>query len=214
MMVGNSGGSLPRRRICELVTRYELEPNLRDLFVEGSRDQSVYNWYFRQSGCRNVGVFPVASIDVTPETLNAHGLGSGNRARLTAVALELDRQFTSVLQFVRCVADSDFDFILRSQTLASHLLYTDYTSMDLYAYEEEVLRKVLCLGFAAPETEIEPLLVSMTRVLRQLFIIRAANERLNWGMTLLPFTRCCEIPGAQIIFERNEFVERCLVSCL
>ena len=63
-----------------------------------------------------------------------------------------------------------------------------------------------------PETEIPTLLDSMSPILEDLFIIRAANQKLDWGMTLVPFTRCCDIDGPKIIFDKNDFIDRCLNS--
>ena len=146
MNLTDNGSALPRRTISELITRYELEPDLRDIFVEGPRDRRFYSWYFRRCGYKDSEVLEIDLVEITRETLEAYGLGSGNRARVIALALELDSRFTSVLRFVRCIADSDYDFVLASRIWARHLYYTDYTSVDLYAYEKELLSKVLCLG--------------------------------------------------------------------
>ena len=203
---------LPRRTIDDLIARYQLEPDLSDLFVEGPRDRGVYSWYLQNAGCKHVAVFEIELVDIPPGVLISHGLASGNRARVIALALELDNQFPTVLPYVRCIADSDFNFIFESRIDVNHLLYTDYTSLDLYTYDEDLLKKVLWLGFNVPETEIPPLLDSMSPILQDLFIVRAANQRLNWGMTLVPFTRCCKIDGQRVIFDKNDFVDRCLNS--
>ena len=212
MILETNNGSLPRRTIEEIITRYQLEPDLRDLFVEGPRDRDIYRWYLRQCGYRDVSVFQIDTVEVTRTTLDFHGFGNGNRARLVALAFELDTQFEAVLQFVRCIADSDFDFILGFHGDKPHLLYTDYTSVDLYTFEEQLLKRVLCLGFTHSEARVESLMESITPILMEMFIIRAANGRLDWGMTLPDFTRCCEIHGSRINFDRDVFVNRCLDS--
>ena len=151
-------------------------------------------------------------MQLTRELLDSYGLRNGNRSRLIGLALELDSRFVSGLQFVRCIADSDFNFIFQRGSRPTHLLYTDYTSVDLYTYEEELLERVLCLGFTHSKEQVALLLDSMTPILLWLFVIRAANERLGWGMTLPPFTRCCSIQGSRITFDGNDFVSRCLDS--
>ena len=210
MTSADDRSALPRRTINELVTMYELEPDLRDIFVEGPRDRTFYSWYFRRCGYKDSKVLEIDFVEITRETLEAYGLGSGNRARVIALALELDSRFTSVLRFVRCIADSDYDFVLASRIWARHLYYTDYTSVDLYAYEEELLSKVLCLGFNHSEHQVRSLLESITPILLEVFTIRAANEKLTWGMNILEFTRCCKVQGSRIIFDRDVFVKRCL----
>ena len=94
-------------------------------------------------------------------------------------------RFPSVLESVRCIADSDFDFVLSSRKTSAHLLYTDYTSVELYTYDKDFLSKVLLLGFNIPESDTQSLFDSMTLVLQELFIVRASNQSLNWGMRLV-----------------------------
>ena len=212
MTSGNDNSSLPRRTIGELLTRYVLEPNLRDLFVEGSRDRSLYDWYLRKCAYKDVAVFAVDSVEITQETLELHGLGNGNRSRLIGLALELDGQFPVGLKFVRCVVDSDFDFIFESSIHSTHLLYTDYTSVDLYTFEEDLLEKVLTLGFTFSTAQVRTLSDAMTPILQELFIVRAANEKLGWSMTLPRLPRHCKIEGLRINFDRNGFVNGYLDS--
>ena len=203
---------LPRHRISELVTKYRLEPSIRDLFVEGPGDQNIYSWYLETSGCKLLKVSTIEWVEISKDILISHGLASGNRDRVIALALELDSQFSHVLGYVRCIADSDFDFVLNARKSANHLLYTDYTSIDLYTCSEDLLRKLFRLGFNIPDSEIGPLLDSLFSILQDVFIIRAANEKLGWDMTPVRFTRCCEINVPAITFDRNKFINRYLMS--
>ena len=205
-------GCLPRRTVDELATRYELEPELRDLFVEGPRDTSIYRWFLQTSGYTKVSIFEIETVEVPPATLSNYGLRGGNRDRLIVLALALDNSLDGTLPFVRCIADSDFNFVFESQRSAKHLLYTDYTSVDMYSYDEMLIEKVLCLGFNCSNECPSTFLSSITPILLELFIVRAANERLNWCMRLPKFIKCCSIRGSWIEFDRDEFVTRCLNS--
>ena len=203
--------SIPRRTIDELIARYELAPELRDLFVEGPRDRGFYSWCLEKLGYKQVTVFEIDAVDIPREVLAFHGLRSGNRSRVIALALELDEQF-SLLEHVRCIADSDFDFIFAFRTFANHLLYTDYSSMDLYSLNDEILEKVLRLGFNIPKADVQILIESMIPILEDLFVVRAANQKLNWGMALTPFTRCCNVNGSVVTCDVDDFITRCLDS--
>ena len=203
---------LPRRAIHELIARYELEPDLRDLFVEGPSDRRLYSWYLETSQCKHVTLFDIDTIEIPLDILMSHGLTSSNRARVIALALELDGQFSPELRYVRCIADSDFDVVLGARNCANHLWYTDYTSVDLYTCDAYLLGKVLQLGFNIPKMELDELLPSMLSVLRELFTIRASNQKLEWGMVFVPFTRSCKIRGSDIIFDRNNFIRKYLNS--
>ena len=212
MTQSKSKQGLPRRTISELVTRYRLEPDLRDLFVEGPRDREIYGWYLETSGCKLLTAFTIESVEISTDLLDSYGLASGNRNRVVALALELDKNFSPALRHVRCVADRDFDFILNVHKCARHLLYTDCTSVDLYTCHENLLRKVFRLGFHIPDLEIAEFFDSLISVLQDVFVIRAANERLGWGMTPVSFTKCCEVNGPVITFDKNKFISRYLIS--
>jgi hypothetical protein len=46
-----------RRTLAELTTRYEFEPDLRDLYVEGATDRHFLVWFFLTSGASRVAVY-------------------------------------------------------------------------------------------------------------------------------------------------------------
>ena len=208
----NNAGPPPRRTIQELIVRYRLEPDLRDLYVEGSQDKRIYDWYFKETTNGNVSVFKIESVEVGQETLDSYCLRGGNRNRIIALALELDRQFPKILPHVRCLADSDFDFLLASRTDAGHLLYTDYTSVDMYTYNRAILGKVLLLVFDQTKPDMQSLMQSMSSTLNELFLIRASNEALDWRMRFVSFVKSCTFDGALIAFDRSDFLKRLLSS--
>ena len=201
---------IPRREIDELVARYRLEPTLRDLYVEGVRDQRIYERYFKDMGRRDVSVFQSGSIEVDRGTLAFHFLGEGNRNRVLALALELDRLFPTTLARVRCIVDSDFNFVLQCSITSNHLLQTDYTSVDLYACDRELFVQDQIWGLGLDEEDVEELFAWMVPILKEVFVIRACNQALAWGMAILVLTRCCSIVNSDVEFRRDDFVRRCL----
>lgn len=207
----NSEG-IPRRTVKELIAKYKLEPDIQDLYVEGVRDRNIYNWYLKSTGRSDVTLVEIQLVEISKECLESHGLDGGNRNRVIALSLELDGCFPKTLSYVRCIADSDFDYVLKSGRTSLHLIYTDYTSVDLYAYDRNLFVKLLMLGFNCPQGEIVPLLASMAVVLRDLFAMRAANEALKWKMTMVPFTRHCKVNGPDIVLDREAHMASQLTS--
>ena len=179
MTTVNNTADLPRWTIDELVARYEYEPSTCELFVEGLRDQHFYKWYLKEVGKGHVSVLHIDSVDITEGDLESLELSAGNRNRVIALALLLDSLLATTHPCVRCVADSDFDFVLQSRIWSSHLVYTDYTSIELYSYDRNVLIKTLSLALNIGEGETELLQNNMSLILRELFIVRAANQRLK-----------------------------------
>lgn len=200
----------PRRTLEELEVRYRLEPNLVDVYVEGPRDKSLYSWFFDKTGCGTAIVYEVDTVEIDAEIVRSHSLEHGNRGRVIALTLELDRYFPETLNGVRGVADSDYNFVLGTSVSARHLLYTDYTSPELYMWKQDTLGRILALGFMVPRDNVLPIFESVSKLLQELFIIRAATKRLGWGTKLVEFIRCCTIDGPRIAFDRATFVERYL----
>ena len=131
-----------RRRIEEWAVLYELEPTLRDVFVEGPSDRAFISTVLAHCGLDSVKVYEIDAVDVPSELLGRHGLRDGNRSRVIATAMELERTCTLVLtNRVCCVADADCEAGRTPEIRASLLLYTDYASMDLYAYSSTTLER-------------------------------------------------------------------------
>ena len=201
-----------RRTIDELKMRYVLEPDLRDLYVEGPQDKGLLEWYLNQLGHSDITVIEINHVAIERELLNHHGLPGGNKNRLIALALELDKSFGNTIPTVRCVVDADFDFILSPTSSAYHLLRTDYTSLDLYSFNETSLTKVIAVGLNIQGQNSELILCNLSPVLKDLFIIRAANTVLGWSMRWIRFTRHCRLGGDEIHFDRAQFVTNYLVN--
>ena len=206
MSMHQVGGLLPK-----LNALYSLEPRLRELFVEGLTDQRFYERLLGEYGINDVKVRYIGLIEIGDDILDAHGLAHGNKGRVTALALTLDSRFARTLSFVRCIVDADFDYICDTFVRARHLLYTDYTSVELYTANAHTVRKAITLlGFDVSNADIQSLMASLTKALRELFVMRAANQQLGWGMKFVIFTRCCEIVDRSIVFDRVLATERYL----
>ena len=65
--------SQERRTIAELVARYELEPTLRDVYVEGRFDSAVLTWLFRERGCVDAVVYEIDPLRDSGRSFNLPG---------------------------------------------------------------------------------------------------------------------------------------------
>ncbi|MBU1633336.1 hypothetical protein KJ762_02365, partial [bacterium] len=97
-----------RRTLEEIHALYQVEPELRDLYVEGSSDKCFFDWYIESTGEANVTVYPIELIDIPDEILQKHSLPSGsNKARLIALSYEVAS--SPAAAGVMCIADRDYD---------------------------------------------------------------------------------------------------------
>jgi len=203
---------IERRTIDELATRYILEPELRDIYVEGPRDKKLFKWFLNKSEFNNIEIYEINSIDISDDLINTLGLQSGNRDRLIALSVELERFLPISIKYVLCIADSDFDFLLGRKYGPRYLLYTDYTSIEIYFYYEQIIEKILLFSVHRDTIEIPALMEILTEILQELFIIRSANEKLGWGLTWVDFIKNCKIKNGLIEFDVRKFIEKYLLK--
>src|SRR5260370_38082500 len=78
-----------RRTVEELVARYELERDIRDLYVEGRTDACVISWFLRTNGISDVVVYEIATVDVPLRILSKNGQRNNNIGKVESLALEL-----------------------------------------------------------------------------------------------------------------------------
>lgn len=201
---------IERRTIDELVTRHILEPELRDIYVEGPSDKILFKWFLNKNECNNIEIYEIDSIDINDDLINTLALQSRNRDRLVALSVELERFLPISIKYVLCIADSDFDFLLGRKYGSRYLLYTDYTSIEIYFYYEQIIEKILLFGARRDTIDIRALMENLTEILQELFIIRSANEKLSWGLIWVDFIRNCKIKNRLIEFDVRKFIEKYL----
>ena len=195
-----------KRTLSEVLTLYELEPDLKDLFVEGSTDKSFIEWYLRAGGITSVTVYSIGVVDIPDDVLLEHGLPTGsNRSRVLALACELSAQHPMGLR-VLCLADRDFEDYRPSEIDKRYVLFTDGNALDLYAFTPSNMLKFTAVALGGLRAPAQTLMALLTDVLQQVFAVRLANELLGWGMEWVPFARYVEIEGATVSLRRDALI--------
>ena len=167
-----------KRTIEELSTLYFFEPDVCDIFVEGTTDKFFIEWYLRRKGHSNVAVYPIDVIAISEDVLVANGLSTrSNRAKVIALSCELARQQVKCRQ-VMCVIDRDSDDAGDHTDANPHLYVTDGNSMELYALTPAVIEKFLLVALAGFPIAATNLISSLTPNLETIYVIRQSNERL------------------------------------
>src|SRR5262245_2279213 len=112
-----------RRSIAELITRYELEPALRDIYVEGDRDWFFLRWFFQSIGCRIPVVYMIEATVNVPTRLLRQAGASGNRGRVIALCMEMEATLPPIARNVRGLVDKDYSELLGVMPSSRFLLY-------------------------------------------------------------------------------------------
>jgi hypothetical protein len=207
-----------RRKLDELVARYELEPSLHDVYVEGLTDKCIIQWFLDKSNLdtKNCAVYEIDTVDIPTDRLFALGLNDSNRSRVIFLAFQLQRLVETSLPHVVCIADRDFDDLIGSSSIESELLlFTDYTSIEMYLFDSNIIKKFLRLALGKDDLEAVNILTNISPTLKEMFLLRAANQSLSYGMEWLEsnaLRRCFKKirKGAKLEFDSNDFVDKYL----
>ena len=199
-----------RRTIAELLARYDLEPSLRDVYVEGPSDRTLVELALPAFVRGNqVRAYEIDTVDVPLSLLDSRSLPNGNKGRVLALADELAARTTRDLRRnAVCLADLDLDGILGRCRDYRLLVYTSGLSLDLVLAEPVVLDKLLSLvllGFPQPATT---LLDNMFPILNERLLHRLAAEEVGLGVEPPALDKLCVFDGQTIEFRCDEFVRR------
>jgi len=163
--------SVEKRLISELVTMYSLEPELNDIYVEGPSDKCLINRYLKKND-RNINIVEINDIDFSELYVDKPELKSNCKNKIIELSNQLEINFTNSLEKVICIADRDFDDFLNKIVINSYLNYTDYSSIELYFFNENSLNNFfndILHGFPVKTKDVIPQLKS---VLNDIFNIK------------------------------------------
>ncbi|MBC6432891.1 hypothetical protein FM036_19965 [Nostoc sp. HG1] len=204
-----------RRTLDELVTKYELEPDLCDIYVEGKTDKLLIEWFLDQKEHQGFVVYEIDPVEIPAQILFEQGLKDNNRSRVIALALYIQDKLSEIPLHLTCIADKDFDLLFGKEYQCDLLLFTDYSCLEMYLFNEVLLDKYLRLGLRLSQPRAREVLNQLSRVLEDLFLIRATNEALELNMTWLgKFSDCCELDknNNPVQFDLKTFITKYLDS--
>lgn len=203
---------MPLRLIEELVALYRLEPTVRDVFVEGAADRSIVAWFLKKEGRPTATVRGIDCIEVPNDLLAKYELNGGNRSRVIALGKELSSRLGQETLQVTAIVDNDFDRLLDADQGCGLILSTDYTCMEMYYLDREIVSKYFRVTLQREEFEADVALARYRDILREVFLIRAANDALGLCLSIIDFDRCLAKDGDGFIFERDKYITNLLTS--
>lgn len=175
---------LARRTIQELVARYELEPSLDDVYVEGTFDREVIASTFG-TDTKGRAIYEIETVDIPLAILASHGLTSGNKQRVIALARELAK-IRSKCAYV-CLVDKDLDHWFGRLEAIDRLKWCPYCSIELHFFSIPILNDLLVITCNARIPSIDLLVHSMSGVLTELYLMRLADRYLSCDLRWIPF---------------------------
>ncbi len=202
-------GSIPRRTIDELVIRYKLEPELRDVYVEGDFDRSLIEWFIDGINSAGVKVYKIETVEVPSEIVDAVTRREGNKGRVIALAKEIESR-TGIDLNILCIVDSDLDEHLTEIVEGRYICRTDYSCMESYLYDQEIVERLFILYFGIAEDKAADFLCDSGAILLDLYLVRLVKYLLAPGISWMDPRKCMMESNGQLVLDLEEFVRRLL----
>ena len=200
---------IPRRTVDELLARYTLEPNLRDVYVEGDLDRRILEWFFSKIKAIDVKVYEINSVEIPSDIVPALRGATGNKGRLIALCNVLEREIIEDLNII-CLIDLDFDEILNRVFDCKYILSTDYPGIEIYLFNHNILEKFFLMVFGKGGNTTERFLEDVVPILQSLYVVRVTKEVLAPSMVWVDHSRCLRVDGGRLLFDWEEYVRRTL----
>lgn len=171
---------VPGVEIDEIYAKYELHPLLMDIYVEGEFDRDWLNHFLHQRGLSGeISIFTIDGVEVPNHFIAENGLKLGsNKHRLLALAKLLSARLRKISTNVSCLIDADLDRLLENLIEERHLIYTDFTCLEMYCLNGETIRKFLKLACNLENENVEEFLQLVAKIVPSQFCIRGVNEKL------------------------------------
>ena len=198
-----------RRSIEELVTRYLFHPELRDLYVEGDRDVGLFRWFLGTQSSNAAVVYSIETVDVPASKVSTFELDAeGNKMRVIALSLELDRLLPPDCRVAFCCVDKDFQDYDKIAIENRYLLFTDFSCLECYALSEGPLLRFcqMYLGMKVSPDDV----TDLVSILSLVFFVRYAKRKhapnLHW---FNDFTEFCKLDSDRnVTIDRQAYITR------
>jgi hypothetical protein len=125
-----------RRKINELLAKYELEPDLDDVYVEGITDKNLIDKAHKHLGLHRP-VFAIDDIEVPDATVLSQGLTSGNKQRVISLSRALSLPIGSKAVFL---VDKDLDLLLGINHAIGNIVYSKYSDIENAFFTDAIIR--------------------------------------------------------------------------
>jgi len=200
--------SAERRTINELLARYDLEPELQDVIVEGEYDCDLLRSSIASSST-NVLFYSIDTIDVPNSVLTKYSLTSGNKQRVLAFAKEMEANLQGEFSYI-CLTDRDLDpWFGKLEVIRNHR-WTTYSSLEMHFVNREFVSHLLYDVCRVKMDDFSAIYESSIQLLKMYFSFRCTAKELSLDFTTIPIKKCVSKKDGTLYFEFDEFIQKSL----
>lgn len=192
-----------RWSIEELLVRYDLEPQLADVFVEGSFDKEVLSQIFSQPS-QETAFYEIDTVNVPRELLVHYGLTSGNKQRVIALSRELESLDEHAR--VRCLVDRDLDHWFDELVDSVRLRWTQFCELESHFISAEIVTELVIKTANAKVTDADALIESLYETLKSLYALRLADREHALSLKWVALKKYLTREGDALKFDTERYM--------
>jgi len=192
-----------QRTIEEIEALYQLENNIKDLYVEGESDKYFLEWQLKQMGVTNLNINMISSIFIPSEYLLKKNYENNNRDRILFLIDRLNGN-KNIAKY-KGIIDKDILSYTRGLPNIDNILTTDYSCVEMYAYNDDVITKINDTGFSHKIKNNLFLLIN--EILKYSSSVRILEKRTNILINKLSFDRYIECENKFLEFKKQKYLK-------
>lgn len=190
---------IDRWTLDELVTRYELEPEIKDIFVEGATDQRIVKWVLSNLQITQFQVYEINSIDVYVSE-------GGNKSKIISSAKKINEKIDTANN-IAFVADADADYVESEFDLAPQLFFTDFACLEAYTISTTHLADFAATFFGEASIFSSNVVSGIFESLRFLFAVRVCSYRIDRD-PIVSFKKNLRVSESDVSIEQENYIRK------
>jgi hypothetical protein len=191
-----------RKSIESLITLYRLEVDVKDLYVEGKSDKYFLEWHLKNMGVTQPDIYTIEDIHIPSDDLSKNGYENNNRDRILLLVSCLNDN--KCIGKYKGIIDRDILSFINKLPLAENILTTDYSCLEMYAYNDDVMTKINDTGLSHRiRDNIYPVINEIIKIGSS---IRIFEKKEKLQISKLAFDRYVECKHKLLDFKREKYL--------
>lgn len=194
---------IDKRKFEAVIAKYELEKDLKDIYVEGEEDRRFYTNHYKQGDKHFIDISSIDFSSQKPE-LERSDLENGNRDKIIYLLNCLKDEGR---ENIRGVIDKDILFYTREIPSNDFILTTDYSCLEMYFFIEDNIKKVQKNTFKNMSVEF---IEDVMKKLQSITAIRIVEKQMNLSLRKPDICGCIDIDNKKKISINVDKYIKCL----
>lgn len=192
------------RKVIEIEALYLVEPELKDIYVEGPEETNIFELYLKSN---EVNLISIDNVDFS-ETSGVEL--QSNKEKVLFLNEYVTGKIGDRLPYLMFIVDRDFDTINDTIIKSSYLKYTDFANLEMYLFNEASIDKFLKIGLKNFPLEAENVIDVMKNVLFELFALRYSREVIDNSYKMLELDKLVKYKDSNFTYSPEDILTKFL----